>query len=128
MQTYSAFFKAASPFSLFWTAESQAELQILHNNLKTMAGQPHVGVLNLTLWSVCAGLTALSACPSHGYGSRTGSECPVFLASKHMFASWRVLLGVSVRENRQLSLRFSFKEESLYFLLLDLISHGKIMH
>ena len=128
MQIYSAFCKAAPPFSLFWTAESRAELQILHSNLKTMAGQPRVGVLNLTLWSFRAGLTALSACPSHGYGSRTGSECSVFLASNHIFASWRVLLGVSVRENRQLRLRFSFKEESLYFSLLDLIFCGKIMH
>lgn len=66
MQTHPGFFKAASLMSLLLAAESRAELQILCSNLEMMAGQPRVGVLNLTFCPVSAGLTAFAACPVCG--------------------------------------------------------------
>ena len=70
MQTHPGFFKAASLMSLLLAAESRAELQILCSNLEMMAGQPRVGVLNLTFCPVSAGLTAFAACPVCGKGKR----------------------------------------------------------
>ena len=70
MQTYPVFFRAASLMSLLLAAESRAGLQILYSNLEMMAGQPRVGILNLTLWPVSAGLTAFAACPARGKGKR----------------------------------------------------------
>lgn len=68
MQTHPVFFRAAALMSLLLAAESRAQLPILYSNLEMMAGQPSVGVLNLTLWPVSVGLTTFAACPACGEG------------------------------------------------------------
>lgn len=107
--------------SLLLAVESRAGLQILSSNQAMMAGQPRVGVLNLTLWPVGVGLAAIAACPACGKESKTGTVCFEFLASNHAVTSRCVFLSVSFQESLQLNLCYSLKEESLYFVYLDLI-------